>query len=90
MILQPDGRLAVWSSYSDRWAVVDGSAEEVAGWFADRAAADARRDAGRVAELVLAGNAEEAYGRGFAMTFEEADAKAPDGEKAADIRAAPE
>lgn len=89
VIKQPDGQLAIWSSYTDGWAAVDCTAEDVTTFFVDRAAADARRDAERIIGHVLAGEPEKAYYQ-FAMTFEEADAEAHDGEKYADIPAVPE
>jgi hypothetical protein len=73
VIRQPDGLLAVFSSYVDCWAVYDASPEEVVDWFAERAAADARRDAQRVVDAVQGGEPRKVYYQ-FAMTFEEANA----------------
>lgn len=84
VIRQPDGMLAIWSSYCDEWAAVGGTADEVAEWFAERAAVSARDSAGRIARQVLAGKAASVYCQ-FALSFEEADARAPHGRKAADL-----
>jgi len=77
VIKQPDGRLAVFSSYSDCWAVWDGSREEVAGWFAEQEnATGLTRDAVlRKIDLVLSGDAVKAYGRPWTMDFAAANAK---------------
>jgi hypothetical protein len=73
VIKQPDGLLAIFSSYTDTWAVYDATPEEVAEWFAGRAAATARSDAERIVGHVMAGNAREVYCQ-FAMSYEEANA----------------
>jgi len=74
VIRQPDGKLAVFSSYVDCWAVYDGSPEEIADWFAEKAADDARQHAERIIGHVVAGEPRKAYYQ-FTMTFEEANAK---------------
>lgn len=74
VIRQPDGKLAVFSSIVDCWAVYDGSPEEIVEWFAEKAAEDARRDAQRVIDAVMAGEPRKAYYQ-FTMTFDEANAK---------------
>jgi hypothetical protein len=68
VIRQPDGQFAVFTSYTDSWAVCDASPEEVT----DRAAAESRRQAERVVGAVLRGEPQEIYGR-YAETFEEAN-----------------
>jgi hypothetical protein len=73
VIRQPDGLLAVFSSYVDCWAVYDATPDEVVDWFAEWAAKDARREARRVVDAVLAGEPREVYYQ-FAMTYEEANA----------------
>jgi len=72
VIKQPDGKLALFSSFTDTWALYDGSPQEIVGWFAERAAEDARREAQRVVDLVVAGKSREAYYQ-FARTFAEAN-----------------
>jgi hypothetical protein len=89
VIKQPDGRLAIWSSYTDSWAAADCTADEVVAIFTDKAEADAKRDAERIVTHVLAGDARAVYSQ-FAMTFEEADEDARPGEKYADLPTVPE
>lgn len=89
VIKQPDGRLAIWSSYTDSWAVADCTSDEVVAFFTDKAEADAKRDAERIVTYVLADDARAVYHQ-FAMTFEEADGDARPGEKYADLPAVPE
>lgn len=72
VIRQPDGRLAVFTSYTDSWAVCDASPEEVADWFAGRAAAESRWQAERVIDAVLRGRPQEIYCQ-FTLTFAEAN-----------------
>ena len=74
VIRQPDGLLAIFSSYTDTWVVYDADPGEVVDYFAERAAKNARRDAERIVEHVMNGRAREAYYQ-FAMTFEEANAE---------------
>lgn len=83
VIRQPDGKLAIWSSYTDGWAVLDAEPGEAVEWFAELEAQRARRDAERVVGHVVAGEPHKAYYQ-FAMSFEEADAQTD--EKAADLR----
>ena len=72
VIRQPDGLLAVFSSGVDSWVLVDATAEELADWYAERAAVESRRETARILESVLAGQPREAYYQ-FAMTWEEAE-----------------
>lgn len=74
VIRQPDGKLAVFSSYMDCWAVYDGSPEEIVEWFAEKAAEDAREHARRIVGNVMAGEPRKAYYQ-FTMTFDQANAK---------------
>jgi hypothetical protein len=78
VIKQPDGKLAIFSSYSDSWACWDGSPEEVVDWFAERAAADARKSAQTVVNAVLADTPQTVYYQ-FALTFAEANAHSKSG-----------
>lgn len=87
VIRQPDGKLAIWTSYSDGWAAYDCTPEEAVEFFVEIAADRARRDAERVVRHVLAGEPRKAYHQ-FAMTFEEAEEEAGPGERLADLRAA--
>jgi hypothetical protein len=73
IIRQPDGRLALFSSHADSWAAWDMTPEEVREWFAARPPCSPA-EVDRKLELVLAGQADEAYGRTWAMTFAEAQA----------------
>lgn len=73
IIQQPNGKLAVISD--DCWAVWDGSPDEVAEWFAELAAGEARETAHRHIKRVLAGESSAVYGRQLAMTFAEANAR---------------
>lgn len=74
VIRQPDGKLAIFSSYTDTWAVYDATAEEAVEWFAELAAKDARRDAQRIVDHVVAGEPRKAYYQ-FTRTFDEANAE---------------
>ena len=73
IIRQPDGRLALFSSYSDSWAEWDLTADEVREWFAQRPPCSPE-DVDRKLGPVLEGKAQEAYGRTWVMTFAEAQA----------------
>lgn len=74
IIQQPPDRLAIFSSYTDTVIVWDATEDEIVEWFAELAAASARRDARRLIGHVVAGNPRAAYFQ-FAMTWEEALAK---------------
>jgi hypothetical protein len=74
MILkQPNGLFAVWDSTVDGITLYDATAEELADYYADRAAESARIDtARRVAEADAHGHSGPAN---FAMTYDEAVTK---------------
>ncbi|BBH17487.1 hypothetical protein Back2_17740 [Nocardioides baekrokdamisoli] len=72
VIKQPDGKLAIFSSGTDRWAVYDGTPEEIIQFFVDRAARDAKRSAEQVVDAVIADEPRSIYFQ-FALTFKEAD-----------------
>lgn len=72
IIRQPGGKLAVYSSFTDTWAVVDAEAAEIADWFAELAATSAREEAGRLAALVERGEERRAYHQ-FARPFGDAN-----------------
>jgi len=74
IIKQPDGRLAVFSSVTDTFIVVDATPEELIEWRAEEAAERAREQTRREVDKVLAGNSRGVYSQ-FAMTWEEAAAK---------------
>lgn len=74
IIKQPDGRLALFSSYSDCWVAWDVTAEEVAEWFRCQSGPVDMEKVARYTELVLADRAVEAYSRTWVMTFAEAQA----------------
>lgn len=71
IIRQPSGQFAIYSSVTSTIIMWDATAAEVVGWFADRAAQTARRDARRDLNHVKAGNARAAYFK-FALTWEQA------------------
>lgn len=73
VIKQPDGRLAIWSSNSDTWVVVDAEPEEVVDYFVQHAARDARRSAEATVAAVVEDRPRDVYYQ-FAMSFEEAEA----------------
>ena len=72
IIQQPDGKLAIFSTGVDSWIVMDATPDEIADYYAERAAADARRSARNTLNRVLAGKPREVYCQ-FAMTFDEAN-----------------
>lgn len=71
IIKQPDGKLAVFSSITDTFIVVDATPEEILDWRAEEAAQAARERTKRELDHVLTGNPRAAYFQ-FAMTWEEA------------------
>jgi len=75
IIVQEDGRLAVFDGVTDKWAVWDATDEEAAGWLAEQAAAEARVRALHDIAAVRAGDAARVYGRRGVMTFAEANAQ---------------
>ncbi|MFI8191315.1 hypothetical protein ACIF8T_21270 [Streptomyces sp. NPDC085946] len=74
IIRQPDGKLAVFSSITDTFIVVDATPDELIEWRAEEAAERAREQTRRELDKVLAGNPQAAYHQS-AMTWEEAAAK---------------
>ena len=72
IIRQPDGKLAVFSSFTDTWILMDATAADLEDYYAEKAAADARRHAAETLAAVLAGEPQKVYYQ-FAMTFEEAN-----------------
>jgi hypothetical protein len=74
IIRQPDGKLAIFSTGVDVWIVMDSTADEIADYYARKAAESARESAARTVQAVLAGRPREVYAQ-FAMTFEEANAE---------------
>jgi hypothetical protein len=81
---QATGReLAVFSSITDTFIVVDATPEELVGWRAEEAAERAREQTRRELDKVLAGNLQGAYHQ-VAMTWTEAAAK--DREHGGDLR----
>lgn len=71
VIKQPDGRLAVFSSITDTFIVVDATPEEIIEWRAEDAAERARERTRIELDKVLSGDARAAYFQ-FALTWEEA------------------
>ena len=78
IIRQPDGKLAVFSSFVDSWILMDATPEDLGDYYAEKAAEDARRGVARVLEHVLAGEPRKAYYQ-FTMTFEEANQSSREG-----------
>jgi hypothetical protein len=74
IIKQPDGKLAVFSSVTDTFIVVDATPEELVEWRAEEAAERAREQTRRELDKVLAGDSRSAYFQ-FALTWDEAAAK---------------
>ncbi|WP_329390237.1 hypothetical protein [Streptomyces sp. NBC_01716] len=74
VIKQPDEKLAVFSTITDTFIVVDATPEEIVEWRAEEAAERAREQARRELGKVLAGDSRGAYFQ-FAMTYEEAAEK---------------
>lgn len=72
IIKQPDGKLAVFSSSTDSWIIVNATQAELEDYYAERAAEDARSSTRKIVEHVLAGHPTRVYYQ-FAMTVEEAD-----------------
>lgn len=70
VILQPNGKLALFSTNSDTWHRYDCTPEELIDYFAAMAEEDARRSAIRTIAQVLA--YENPYYQ-FALSFEEAN-----------------
>jgi hypothetical protein len=68
----PDGTLAVFSSFSDRWILSNATQAELEDYYAEKAAEDARESARKTIEAVLAGD-KRVYFQ-FTLTFEEANA----------------
>ncbi|MEV8248047.1 hypothetical protein AB0R01_30390 [Streptomyces rochei] len=71
IIKQPDGRLAVFSSFTDTFVVMDATPDEIVKWFGDRAAESERDRTRTVLNHVLADNPRAAYAQ-FAHTWDEA------------------
>lgn len=72
IIRQPDGKLAVFSSVADAWILMDATAEDLADYYAEKAAADARERVAKILEAVQADEPRKVYYQ-FAMTFAEAN-----------------
>jgi len=77
IIRQPDGKLAVFSSFTDTWILFDASPEELLEYYADRAAEEARKQTQETLAQVLAGHPTHVYYQ-FAMSFDEANRESAD------------
>ena len=73
IVKQPDGNLAVWSTVVDDWVIRDATAEQLADYYAERAALQAAEEVLRVTEAVLEDKATDIYHQ-FTRTFEELEA----------------
>ncbi|MGR6922588.1 hypothetical protein ACU635_50755 [[Actinomadura] parvosata] len=71
IIRQPDGKYAIFSSYTDTIIFWDATEDEIVEHFAERAAEAARRDVRRAIGHVAASEPRKAYFQ-FAMTWEKA------------------
>jgi hypothetical protein len=71
VIKQPDGRLAVFSSFTDTFVVMDATPDEVVEWFVERQAEAERRRVRAILDHVMADNSRAAYFQ-FARTWDEA------------------
>ncbi|MEI5032355.1 hypothetical protein RB201_03930 [Streptomyces sp. S1A(2023)] len=71
IITQPDGRLAVFSSITDTFIVVDAAPDELVEWRAEEAAEQARERTRRELDKVLSGDSESVYHR-RALSWEDA------------------
>lgn len=71
IIRQPDGNLAVFSSVTDTFIVVDATPEEIIQWRAEEAVQAARDRTRRELDHVLAGDPRRVYFQ-FAISWEEA------------------
>lgn len=77
MILQPDGHLAVWSTFVDKVILMDADRAEILAWFdvlaEQRRVADRLRMA-EIVDTVIGGEPEKFYYQ-FAMSWEDAVAR---------------
>ncbi|WP_330328214.1 hypothetical protein [Streptomyces pseudovenezuelae] len=71
IIQQPDGRLAVFSTITDTFILMDATPEEILNWRAEKAAEAERERTAQELTDVLAGQPEAVYYR-LAHTWEEA------------------
>lgn len=71
IIVQPDGKLCVYSSISGQFVFVDATPEELIEWRITEAADAARERTQRALAHVLGGHPEKIY-RNATMTWEEA------------------
>lgn len=71
IIKQPDGRYAVFSSFTDQWVMWDATAEDLERYYAEKASNEARE---RTRDLIgrIERNPRRAYYQ-FTMTFEQAN-----------------
>lgn len=86
VIKQPDGKLAVWSSITEGWCACDLSAEDAVEFLVEIATGRARRSAHDAVAHIVADEPGTAYFQ-FAMSYDEAEFAARDGEKLAERRA---
>lgn len=71
VIQQPDGKFAVFSTYTDTIVLWDATADEVVEHFVEQARADAERHVQLIVDKVGSGNARDIYCQ-FTMTWGEA------------------
>lgn len=71
VIKQPDDKLCLWSTEVDSIIITDATRDELIDWFVELQEKEARRQATRIVDLVVADKPREAYHQ-FAMTYAEA------------------
>jgi hypothetical protein len=74
IIRQPDGKLAVFSSITDTFIVVDATREEIIAWRVERVAEKVRQRTEEELRLVLDSGESRPYYQ-FTLTWEEASRK---------------
>lgn len=70
IIKQPDGRLCVFSTFTDNIILADATADELADYYAEDAAEKARKETKRLTDMVLNGEKRPYFQR--TMTYDEA------------------
>lgn len=70
VVKQPDGHLAVWSTETDDWVLLDADPVDVLDYFVGLAAADALRSTQQVLDAVLGGEPRRVYFQ-FTRTYEQ-------------------
>lgn len=77
VIKQPDGDLAIWSSYSDKFVMVDANEEDVVNYFVELATTEATINAQRVVNAVLEDQPRKIYAQ-FTLSWKDVKKKYPE------------